>query len=60
MEHESETFLGYSDLSKRWKVPVQTLRIWVMDGKLKGVKLGRHVRFAFSYIVSIEQKGSLA
>jgi excisionase family DNA binding protein len=59
MENEGEIFLGYLDLSKRWRVPVQTLRIWVMKGKLKAVKLGRHVRFSLRYIMALEQAGGI-
>jgi hypothetical protein len=54
-----ETLLTYGDLSGRWKVPIQTLRIWVMQRKLKTVKLGRHVRFMLSYIIALEQEGGL-
>ncbi len=58
--NEYEKWLSYKDLSDRWRVPVQTLRIWVMMRKLRAVKLGRHVRFALSYIISIEEAGGLA
>jgi hypothetical protein len=54
-----ETLLTYGDLSVRWKVPIQTLRIWVMHRKLKAVKLGRHVRFMLSYIIALEKEGGL-
>jgi hypothetical protein len=53
----NEKWLSYSDLSERWQIPIQTLRIWFMKGKLRGVKLGRHVRFALSYICEIEAVG---
>ena len=49
--------LCYKDLSERWQVPVTTLRVWVMEGRLKGIKLGRLVRFALSYIEELETKG---
>lgn len=52
-------FLTYKDLSERWKVPINTLRIWVMEKKLKPIKLGRLVRFQESYIIEIETRGSL-
>jgi hypothetical protein len=52
--------LGYKDLSERWQVPVTTLRVWVMEGKLKCIKLGRLVRFALSYIEEVEAKGLVA
>ncbi len=57
---EDEKWLSYRDLSVRWKIPVQTLRAWVMRGKLKTVKLGRHVRFSLTYITSLEEAGGLA
>ena len=50
-------FLTYIDLSERWKVPINTLRMWVMEGKLKPIKLGRLVRFLESYIIQIETTG---
>ena len=49
--------LSYKDLSVRWQKPVNSLRIWVMEGKLKPLKLGRLVRFRESYIVELEAKG---
>jgi excisionase family DNA binding protein len=49
--------LSYKDLSERWQVPLNTLRMWVMEKKLKPIKLGRLVRFAESYVVEIEKKG---
>lgn len=51
--------LSYKDLSARWQIPINTLRVWVMRGKLKVIKLGRLVRFLESYIIEIEQKGLL-
>lgn len=56
----SKKLLSYKDLSTRWQVPVNTLRIWVMENRLKPIKLGRLVRFHESYILEIESKGSLA
>ncbi len=55
-----EKLLSYKDLSERWQVPINTLRIWVMEKKLKPIKLGRLVRFDESYIIEIETKRSLA
>lgn len=55
----NEKLLSYKDLSKRWQVPVNTLRIWVMENKLKPIKLGRLVRFHENYIIKIELNGSL-
>ncbi len=52
-------FLTYKDLSERWKIPVNTLMIWVMEKKLKPLKLNRLVRFPESYIIEIETRGSL-
>jgi len=49
--------LSYKDLSARWKIPISTLRIWVMEKKLKPLKLGRAVRFHESYILELEKKG---
>jgi len=49
--------LTYEDLAQRWKLPVNTLRNWVMKKKLKPVKIGRLVRFSESYIIDIEKKG---
>lgn len=55
--NNDERLLSYGDLSKRWQIPMQTLRIWVMSGKLERVKLGRHVRFDPVYIRSLERDG---
>ena len=52
--------LSYKDLSERWQVRMTTLRVWVMEGKLKCIKLGRLVRFALSYIEEAEAKGLVA
>ena len=51
--------LSYKDLSERWQVPINTLRYWVMEGKLKPIKLGILVRFNPSYIEDIERKGAI-
>jgi excisionase family DNA binding protein len=53
----SNTLLSYKDVSRRWQIPVNTLRIWVMEKRLKATKLGRLVRFKESYISEIETKG---
>ncbi len=53
----SESMLTYKDLSKRWQVSMNTLHIWVMQKKLKPVKLGRLVRFSETYIRELETKG---
>lgn len=49
--------LSYKDLAARWQVPINTLRIWVMERRLKPVKLGRLVRFLENYIAELEAKG---
>ena len=49
--------LSYKDLSERWQVRMTTLRVWVMEGKLKCIKLGRLVRFSLSYMEEVEAKG---
>ena len=49
--------LSYKDLSARWQKPINSLRVWVMEGKLKPVKLGRLVRFSESYILELEARG---
>ncbi len=49
--------LTYKDLSERWQKPVSTLRVLVMQKKLKPIKLGRDVRFAEQYIQEIENRG---
>jgi excisionase family DNA binding protein len=49
--------LTYKELSERWKVPENTLMIWVMEKRLKPIKLGRLVRFLESYIAEIETRG---
>jgi hypothetical protein len=49
--------LSYKDLSERWQIPVNTLRIWVMEKKLKPLKLVRAVRFHEAYIRELELKG---
>lgn len=32
--------LSYKDLSARWQIPINTLRVWVMQGRLKIIKVG--------------------
>ncbi len=49
--------LSYKDLSERWQIRITTLRVWVMEKRLKPIKLGRLVRFAESYIEELEAKG---
>ena len=49
--------LSYKDLSERWQVRITTLRVWVMERRLKPIKLGRLVRFAESHIEELEAKG---
>jgi predicted site-specific integrase-resolvase len=53
----SERLLTYEDVSARWQIAINTLRIWVMKGTLVPIKLGRAVRFKESYIEALEQKG---
>jgi hypothetical protein len=53
----NDKLLSYKDLSARWQIPIQTLRIWVMAKKLKPLKLCRQVRFPLSYIRAIEEAG---
>lgn len=54
-----EKMLTYKDLSERWKIKINTLRIWVMQGKLKPLKLGRLVRFSEAYILELESNGGV-
>jgi hypothetical protein len=49
--------LTYKDLAERWQKPVGTLRVLVMQKKLKPIKLGRDVRFSEEYIQEIENRG---
>lgn len=53
----SPRLLTYRDLADRWQKPINSLRILVMQKKLKPIKLGRDVRFAIAYIEEIEKKG---
>ena len=53
----SDKNLTYAELSKRLDIPVGTLRIWVMQGRIKPVKHGRLVRFQESYVKELEEKG---
>ena len=53
-------YFTYIDLSKRWMVSVNTLRQWVMSGKLvPSMRLGRLVRFSEVYILQIEANGGV-
>lgn len=52
--------LTYKDLAERWGVPKNTLMVWVMEKRLKPIKLGRIVRFPESDIIEIEKRRSLA
>jgi hypothetical protein len=54
-----DKMLTYNDLSERWKIKINTLRLWVMQGKLKPLKLGRLVRFSESYILEKESNGGV-
>jgi hypothetical protein len=53
----SQKLLTYKDLAERWQKSVGTLRYWVMEKKLKPLKLRRAVRFKESYILECEEKG---
>ncbi len=52
-----EKMLTYKDVSERLKIPIGTLRNWVMNKRLIPVKFGRLVRFPESYIMELEKKG---
>jgi len=53
----SVKLLSYKDLSERWQIPINTLRIWVMKRRLKPIKLGRLVRFSETQILEKEKDG---
>ena len=53
----SQKLLSYKDLAARWQIPLNTLRVWVMEKKIKPLKLGRAVRFKESYVLECEEKG---
>ncbi|OPY64572.1 MAG: hypothetical protein A4E57_03508 [Syntrophorhabdaceae bacterium PtaU1.Bin034] len=53
----SARLLSYKDLSERWQLSVNTLRVWKMKRKLKPIKLGRSVRFTLAYIEELEKRG---
>jgi hypothetical protein len=56
----SKDYYTYEELSARWKVAVNTLRQWVMQGVLvPSMRLGRMVRFSQEYILEIESKGGI-
>ena len=55
----TKEWLTYRELSERWNIAVQTLRIWVMEGRLKPVKFRRLVRFSMAYILWIEANGGI-
>jgi len=56
----SERYFTYKELATRWKVSVNTLRQWVMEGVLvPTMRLGRRVRFSIEYIVEIEANGEI-
>lgn len=55
--HKGSQFLTYKELASRWNLSVNTLRIWVMKGKIKPVRFGGAVRFPLSYILELESKG---
>jgi hypothetical protein len=52
-----DIYLTYKDVSRKWQIPINTLRIWVMEKRLQPTKFGRLVRFKESYILEIESKG---
>jgi excisionase family DNA binding protein len=52
-----EKLLDYRQVSELTGFPVGTLRIWVMQGRLKPVKFGSRVKFTESYIDEILKKG---
>ena len=53
----SNKMLTYKEVSERLKIPVGTLRTWVMQKRLIPIKFGRLVRFPESYIMELEKKG---
>jgi predicted site-specific integrase-resolvase len=57
MGTNSNDMLTYRELSDRWKIPVSTLRVYVMQGSLTPIKIRRHVRFPLDYIKKIETEG---
>ena len=55
-----ERYFTYQELAEHWKVAVNTLRQYVMAGKLvPSLRIGRLVRFSESYIIEIESKGGI-
>ena len=57
-----DAFLNYKDLSERWKSPVGTLRLMVMQKRLvPSLKIGKgkngRVLFSGLYIRELEDKG---
>ena len=52
-----EKLLDYKQVSELTGFPVGTLRIWVMQGRLKPVKFGSRVKFRESYLEELLKNG---
>ncbi|MFA4829209.1 MAG: helix-turn-helix domain-containing protein [Thermodesulfovibrionales bacterium] len=50
-------FMNYKELSEVLGVSEGSLRIWVMQGRIKPVRFGRCVRFSESCVKDLEEKG---
>lgn len=53
----SNKMLSYKELAERLGLKVGTLRTWVMQGRLKGVKFGSRRLFPEPYVEELERKG---
>lgn len=53
----TEKLLDYKQVSELVGLKVQTLRTWVMQGRLKPVKFGSRVKFQESYVEELLKKG---
>lgn len=49
--------LTYKEVSEMLKIPVGTLRIWVMQKRLIPIKFGSLVRFSESHVKELVEKG---
>jgi hypothetical protein len=52
-----EKLYSYKQLSELMGRPVQTLRYWKMQGRIKGINQGSRVMFPESYVEELQKKG---
>lgn len=53
----SKSTYTYEELSHELGIPVGTLRIWKMQGRIEAVKFGSRVKFQREYVEELKRRG---